>query len=285
MRQMQMPKLALWHLVVLVLALWLFTVFAVYGQLPEWSERGQFGDLFGSVNALFSGLAFAGLYWALRLQMEQLELQRTELKLQREELEATRHELEGQKLQLKLQTETFTLQRFEDSFFALLRTHGEIVSSMDVYVDQNRYKSRECFAVLYNNRLTHHHARYVTEPGETTLQAVQGFYTEFFEENQAVLGHYFRHLYHIVKFVKEAAPTDAARRYTSLVRAQLSAYEHVLLFYNCLSVFGYGKFKPLIEEFALLENMPQELLINADLHMPLYAQSAYGTDMVPWGAS
>jgi hypothetical protein len=57
------------------------------------ATRGQFGDLFGSVNALFSGLAFAGLYFAIRLQQDQLVLQRTELTLQREELALTRQEL------------------------------------------------------------------------------------------------------------------------------------------------------------------------------------------------
>ncbi len=31
---------------------------------PSWELRGQFGDLFGAVNALFSGLAFAGLIFS-----------------------------------------------------------------------------------------------------------------------------------------------------------------------------------------------------------------------------
>jgi hypothetical protein len=59
--------------------------------------------LFGSVNALFSGLAFAGLIFAgylqhkqLTLQMTELSLQREELKLQREEMAASRAELANQ---------------------------------------------------------------------------------------------------------------------------------------------------------------------------------------------
>lgn len=76
-----------------VVALWLLALVALYFALPGWQERGQFGDLFGSVNALFSGLAFAGLYSALRVQQEQLDLQRTELGLQREELKLQREEM------------------------------------------------------------------------------------------------------------------------------------------------------------------------------------------------
>lgn len=34
---------------------------ALYFTAPDWSERGQIGDMFGAVNTLFSGLAFAGV--------------------------------------------------------------------------------------------------------------------------------------------------------------------------------------------------------------------------------
>ncbi len=49
--------------------------------------------MFGSVNALFSGLAFAGVIYAIYLQREDLKLQQSDLKLQREELRLTREEL------------------------------------------------------------------------------------------------------------------------------------------------------------------------------------------------
>lgn len=48
-----------------------------------------FNDLFSSLGALFSGLAFAGVVFALRLQRRELRLQREELKATREELRRT----------------------------------------------------------------------------------------------------------------------------------------------------------------------------------------------------
>jgi len=61
---------------------------------------GTFGDAFGVVNTLFSGLAFAALVFTiyqqnrqLKTQSEELALQRHELALQRDELEETRKEL------------------------------------------------------------------------------------------------------------------------------------------------------------------------------------------------
>src|SRR5687768_14058386 len=51
----------------------------------SWSMRGQFGDMFGAVNALFSGLAFAGIIYTILLQREELEAQRKELRATRRE--------------------------------------------------------------------------------------------------------------------------------------------------------------------------------------------------------
>lgn len=80
-----------------VVVAWAATPFAVsYFAGASIANRGQFGDLFGAVTSLFSGLAFAGLFWALRLQSQQLELQREELKLQREEMAGARRELARQ---------------------------------------------------------------------------------------------------------------------------------------------------------------------------------------------
>lgn len=94
----------------------------VWYCLSDWSDRGQFGDMFGAVNALFSGLAFGCLIIALFLQRVELMHQRKELELQRNELELTRKEIAGQKEQLHAQDQTLKKQNFEHSFFQLLNS-------------------------------------------------------------------------------------------------------------------------------------------------------------------
>ena len=69
-----------------ILLLWGGVATFTYLLLPDWQSRGQFGDVFGAVNSLFSGLAFSGLIFAILLQREDLELQRQELTLTRQEL-------------------------------------------------------------------------------------------------------------------------------------------------------------------------------------------------------
>jgi hypothetical protein len=59
---------------------------ALYADM---GSRGQFGDLFGSINALFSGLAFVGVFVAILLQKQELNLQRQELRETRLEMKRT----------------------------------------------------------------------------------------------------------------------------------------------------------------------------------------------------
>jgi hypothetical protein len=87
-------------LIAAVIGILIVAVVSVILILPDWPTRGQFGDIFGSVNALFSGLAFAGLYWALHLQQEQLLLQQNQLSLQREELKLQREEMAASRAEL-----------------------------------------------------------------------------------------------------------------------------------------------------------------------------------------
>tara|TARA_R110000787_G_scaffold286157_2_gene403491 strand:- start:7424 stop:7918 length:495 start_codon:yes stop_codon:yes gene_type:complete len=73
-------------LIILVVLIWVLSaVFIIYG-LDNWSDRGTFGDLFGAVNGLFSGLAFAGLIYTIVLQKRDLQMQRDEIRMNRSEL-------------------------------------------------------------------------------------------------------------------------------------------------------------------------------------------------------
>ena len=120
---------------------------------PTW--RGTFGDQFGAVNALFSGLAFAGLIYTIILQRRDLKLQRRDLKLQREELALTRKEMEEQTAEFEKQNETLRIQRFENTFFNMLSQFQEVVNSLSVTARVNmenvEYVGRDVFSVLFTN--------------------------------------------------------------------------------------------------------------------------------------
>ena len=97
---------------VIVLA-WFAWWAAVEKITPQQVEQGQIGDLFGGINALFSGLALAGVVTAVVLQSRELQLQREAMNKQNEELELTRNEIKLQREQLELQREELRLSREE----------------------------------------------------------------------------------------------------------------------------------------------------------------------------
>lgn len=73
-------------LIVSVIVLWAFSGWMIIFFLDEWADRGTFGDLFGAVNALFSGLAFAALLYTIVLQRDEIRQNREEIVLNRKEL-------------------------------------------------------------------------------------------------------------------------------------------------------------------------------------------------------
>jgi hypothetical protein len=93
-------------LMIIVFAVWLVYGFTIYFSIGSWKDPGTFGDMFGAINALFSGLAFAGIIFTILLQREELKLQRKELELTRVELTRTASAQEASQKELSKQAET-----------------------------------------------------------------------------------------------------------------------------------------------------------------------------------
>lgn len=252
--------------------------------------------MFGSINALFSGLAFSGVIIAIFLQSQELELQR-------EELKATRHEFE-------LQNETLKLQRFENTFFQMLNLHHEIVSAMVIQKNEKlqdsdhlpakkgggffytqgtthpleekesyrteivELKGRRCMQTfLYDFEIRLKNKSFSPSKKETYLEELGNYltcYYETYKRYEQHLGHYFRNLYNIIKYI-DNSEIENKKVYSSLIRAQLSEFELQLLALNCISSHGQDKFKPLLEKYALLSNLAEKspIIINS------YHQSAF----------
>jgi len=108
--------------VVIVAVLGLFW-FVIVKNVDSWDERGQFGDMFGAVNALFSGLAFAGVIIALVYQRRELELQRQELRETRKEIGRSAKAEEGQASSLQAQASTLRMTAELNARAALLQAY------------------------------------------------------------------------------------------------------------------------------------------------------------------
>lgn len=75
----------LWTFCILAFVVWVIYQLILI-SISKPTDPGRYGDMFGSLNALFAALAFVGLIYAIFLQHKELSLQREELRLAREEL-------------------------------------------------------------------------------------------------------------------------------------------------------------------------------------------------------
>lgn len=234
----------------LVIAIFILYAIPVISRIPPVSEitideTGVFGDSFGALTALFSGLAFAGMMITVLMQKDQLALQKDELVL-------TRKEMEMQRKQMELQNETLRKQNFENTFFELLRLQNDITNAIDISTDDGPLKGRDCFKRFYKQFCDKYVRSKLADGSLPDIAHAEIAYAYCYDINQSDLGHYFRGLYNLIKFVHRSDGIDR-RLYTNLVRAQLSSYELQLLFFNCLSPHGRNDFKPLVNTYSLLK--------------------------------
>lgn len=243
----------------------------VYGSLDDarnMDKVGQFGDSAGAINALFSGLAFAGVIITILIQ----------------------------NYDSKRESESSNRIRFENIFFQMLSLQQEIVRDLSYTEDMNEkiinkkgelfayrkvkehISGRELFTYFYENK------QFITEDENSRKIVVHGLKELFqIEKDKSIyeeiviptyFDHYFRHLYRIVKFVDQTPflPKDdfnTRYNYIGILRSQLSKDELIFLFYNGLSSYGSEKFKALIEKYAILKNIRLDLLAN-DEDIELY---------------
>lgn len=112
--------------------------FIVNHFFNDWTKSGTFGETFGALDGLFSGLALAGVIVTILIQKSELENQRLELQLQRTEMQQTRKEFLINRTTNLVYSQ---LDRFEKCLNDLIITHnGETYKGNDAisFLDENQ---------------------------------------------------------------------------------------------------------------------------------------------------
>lgn len=230
----------------------------------EVTRFGVSGDFFGFANAVFSALAFAMIIVTLWMQKH-------ELGLQREEIEHTRKELKGQKEEMKQQNASLRRQTFENTFFGMLAMHSQIVDAIKSPTGTPT-QGRGAFAALVADlKNKSRKGTTAAHPEEVSVDS----YNVWYRSHEAEVGHYFRTLYNMMRYIHEYGGEEK-KMYARLLRAQLSSNELKLLFCNGLGEYGKEKFKPLIERYALLKHFRYDKAL-MDLK-DQYDPSAFGQE-------
>lgn len=213
------------------------TYFTESERYRFYKETGTIGDTIGGTMGPFVAIAAAILtFLAFWVQFKANEQQRKDI----------------------------ALERFESNLFQLIQIQEEITNNLSFTPTDGAdrlygsvFHGRQVFQILYREK---------TFPYWGIENGIREKGIISYEEDKDVnvLDHYFRHLYRVFKFIDEAPifvnDKNKKYEYACIMRASLSQYELIMLFYNCLSSNGREKFKPLIEKYAIFNNLRVELL-------------------------
>ncbi|WP_428032599.1 putative phage abortive infection protein [Ancylobacter sp.] len=233
-------------------------------------EMGPFGDFIGgTLNPLLTFLTFMGLLVTIVLQQT--------------ELRDTRAELERSATALEKQIHATDRQNFESTFFQMLTLHNTIVNSIDLFYSGRKRapgistpkgardtKGRDCFSQFFEN----FKEEYVKTAGHPDRERLQLAYDAFWQRRQQDLAHYYRYLYNVLRFVHEAKGIEDRGPYVKLLRAQLSDFELIMLFYTALNKHGINYWS-YIHEYQLFDNLPVGMLIDP-IHETYYSPRSFG---------
>lgn len=140
-------------------------------------------------------------------------------------------------------------------------------------------KGKNVFQVFYNTKITEFNGELFGG-----IRGVCGLIQKYDDVRMyihiteiSIFDSYFRNLYRIFKYIDETALIEDSERYnySCIVRAQLSDFELLMLFYNALTIKDDGKFKQLIEKYAIFNNIRTEMLARENKDYKLYDGRAY----------
>ena len=218
---------------------------------------GPVGDFFGGATIAFFNIAsFLMLVAAIVMQKEELSLQRKELKATRNEYEIT--------------NATMKRQQFESTFFNMISLNHAIVNAL-VYTDDSRVTSEGRYAL---NQIKEKLKSIYTNPTRKMLESDEKTrmhltYDKFYELLEPSLGHYFRNLYRIIKWIDESELGHKDKKnYLGILRAQLSSSELVLIFYNNNTEKGKN-FKKLVDKYEFFDDHLNDHLLIIPEHRNL----------------
>lgn len=227
-------------------------------------KLGEVGDfLGGTLNPILTFLSFVGILFTIYLQ--------------RLELVQSRRELERSADALEEQISSIEKQNFEAAFFQMLSSFNGVVASIDLTNSKTATvtSGRDCFSVFYT-RLTKifRETQKKAKPHHSPDGSLRLSYHIFWKEHQKELGHYFRILFNIFRFLDQSSASEDY--HAKILRAQLSDQELLLLFYNCNSTGGKN-FKEYAIKYKLFDNLPTILLLE-DSHVDLIDRAAFGAN-------
>ena len=197
---------------------------------------------------------------AVKKQTESLALQMKEFELQRKELEETRKVFEDQ-------SETLGLQRFENTFFSLMKLRSELLQNIYHGNAIARIYGMEAFEKMWDEFSD------IKTPYDPSIRGVSSIFDSFYQRRKNALDPYFTTIFHILQILDRSDPPHK-NDYVNLFVAQLSELEKQFIFYWAAKPEDGNLIKPLLEKYHVLRYLNPNRLIQFD-HKHFYSDSAF----------
>ncbi|CAK1803463.1 Phage abortive infection protein [Vibrio crassostreae] len=242
-----------------------------WDKVEEWAQTG---DFFGGIlNPIFAFLSLILIAYTLMQNKKALEQSKVALEQSKDALKQNESALEVGNEELKLsriefsksvealesQVDQFNFQRFENTFFNMLTLQNEILNtvvfnSTSISPLKNPKNESSTSRAAFSSIL-----RWIDgeDENEDEQFATLSNYDLFQVQANQVVGHYYRNLYQIIKFIDDSGLCDDDKeKYARILRAQLSSDEIAVLFFNCLSPkVDSGQFKSFVITYKMLEHL------------------------------
>jgi len=277
--------------------------YGIWGkEMINFTTTGQFGDFFGGVVGTLFGLSGTLLIiLTFRTQSKQYEKEAFEakfyemLKLHSDNVREISVNNKHGRVAIEYLTKQLELIFNEvDNLLVDLKSNKispqEIDTNAEVFQQIKNYINEEDKRLLLAHKLSYGYFFYgiqeyhITKDNKDIVYKINLIITTLIFRNRlasnehnefkadehynSILGHYYRHLFQILKLIANNNSLIEKEKYefAKIVRAQLSDYEQILLYYNSLSVMGEKWSMPrgekeiekmcFIARFRMIKNIP-----------------------------
>jgi hypothetical protein len=141
---------------IIITLIWGISYVLVRYYINVENDRGTFGDSFGAINSLFSGLALAGIIYTILLQRKELSLQRQELIETRSELKRSADAQEKSEKALTDQIKSMKTTAKLNALSSLVENFGkeeEAFRKVDISKSNAAKRKKEMFLSEIENTL------------------------------------------------------------------------------------------------------------------------------------
>lgn len=244
-------------LIILYISLIIYMTFPISQFSIE--KAGQFGDSFGVLNSLFSGLAFIALIITIYLQQQDMRDSKKEIQK----------------------------QNFETTFFNFIKIHNDLVASFKVLhitEDEKKYFMYGGEAISYFLDIFKE-GRTVSFTPDEALSKNDVFQSRNIDPDNLTINlkdklgrnnlKFIENVYSILSLIDMAQILDPkdCKFYLETLHAQISDEELALIFYYTHSK-NINK-KPLLEKYQFFKNLDEKLLYNWGKEILLYKKEAF----------